>query len=766
MRRCSTALAAASLLLACHRTPTSRTPTDDGTGVVDTANDTVDRAALADAIDPGPQRPLTDGIPEFMLGAIGIELPLPDDVDALVERSRGELQHWEDTKTGGDLAQTLTLVMGLGRGVVYGERALEKGASDPRVLSTLERMYDLLDAPLVGGDRNMFSDMVQMFVQGAIAKGDIKEAAQVEAISGVVFSTVRAAAPAHRHAVAQLLRSGADDKTVAEALSRVTDAVRRDDEALGLRVARAAVVLAGDEATPALWFTYAAACHRALELTCGTEALAKAEAAVASLDDEDTKKKAASSAQYGKTLAAAAQTAVAQRGKKDLKSRYAQARALLELSRGAEAEAALKSLRADFPKEAAPVTGLAMHAVNMRLDMSGASQIIDDAGPDLLHKDVEYYEIAVGTRATRLVYDILPQAMAGKSFPEAFVTIRPMIDTIRDDVAALVELGDDDAVALQFLLDLGIDELVPKAMSGELTRSIDLFRGLLPRAVALRGRVPDDDLAWLIVLAVAQFSPDREAALAAVMSKPPTADDNLARRQTGALMELVVMWEAAEHVPELLRRVQKAAEGIETGEPLVQLGDAYALSARLSSDASAWPKAEAAYRKGLEGLLGTSRERPLNNLAVAVAEQGRSEEAILLLGAAGEAGGEDANPLSVVNMAALSEPSEQWTKTLTELTVDGKAEARRLAQLWLVHKAGNARDRKQAEKALTKLLAEQAADEIRPTLLPDAAGVALAGTLNAGLGYSTKDGLTIELVADSLPWLVVRPPSGLPFRRP
>ena len=117
-------------------------------------------------------------------------------------------------------------------------------------------------------------------------------------------------------------------------------------------------------------------------------------------------------------------------------------------------------------------------------------------------------------------------------------------------------------------------------------------------------------------------------------------------------------------------------------------------------------------------------------------------------------------------MAALSEPSEQWRQTLTDLTTTGKSETRRLAQLWLVHKAANPREKKKAQNALTKLLAEQTADEIRPAFLPDAAGIALAGTLNAGLGYSTREGLAIELVADSLPWLVMRPPSGLPFRRP
>jgi hypothetical protein len=754
----ATALLLMAATLACRPAASDTATPEGGPGSTLSAT-AVDRATLADAIDPGPQPPLSDGLPAFALAAVGVQQPIPGDVETLVALTVEQLDAWERIKSGVGLSETLELVMGLARAVVYAERAVALGGDDPRVLGALERLYHIVDAPLVAHDRALFSDMVGMFVQASAARGLIKEAAQIEAVSRIVFGTVKKANAAHRRAVAALLRSSADDATVAEALWRAAEGIRREDDVLGVRVARASVILAGDDADAKLWFGYAGACHRALQLDCGGEALAQAEAKSVG---ETAAPKDKESLEYAHRLAKAAHDAVELRGETELQPRVRQAHALLELSRTAESEAAFRALRADFPREAAPVTGLAMHAVNSRLDLSGAAATIDEAGPNLLHRDEAYYEIAVGTRATRLVYDVLPQAMAGRSFPEAFAAIEPMVDTIRADVAALEALGSARAVALRFVLDVGLDELMPLALDGGIETAVPTLRGLLARAVKVRGRVPADELASRLVLATAQFSADEAAAFAAVLAPLPEASaETLRPRQTGALLELSVMWESDAQLTELLTRAEAQAKGTTSGPALLLLGDAWALVARQRGRADAWVKAEDAYRRGLDGVLGSQRERPLNNLAVAVAEQGRTEQALHLWQEASAAGGEEANRLSEINrLATGGRPGAR--ARLVEIASGGGADSRRFAQLWLTQ-LGTAKERRQAEAALAALLREQIPGELRPRLLPTAAGVALAGSLNAGLGYSTVKGLVIDLSVDSEAWLLMRPPSGLPF---
>jgi hypothetical protein len=348
----------------------------------------VDRMALADAIDPGVRPPLSADVPAFLLDAIALPRPMPQDPDELVALAAAELDAFGAVGPSKDLRQSLAVVMGLARGVVLAERAVELGSRDTTTLSVLERLYDAIDAPMIANDRAFFPQMMQLFVQASAASGHIADDAGVEAFSKVVFGTLERAGPAHRHAVAELLRTSDDPNVVADALKRVAPKLREDDDALAVRVMRASVALRGDTMQPEHWVALADLCYAALDVPCGEEAARRAEAGAHTLDGE-ARTRFDTSIASTRTRAKNAGIAIAERDAAGLDARSSQARALLDLGRHRDAEGAYERLRADFPREAGPVAGLARHAIVSRFDLVGASRVIEAAGP-VEHADREY----------------------------------------------------------------------------------------------------------------------------------------------------------------------------------------------------------------------------------------------------------------------------------------------------------------------------------------------------------------------------------------
>lgn len=739
-------------LIACPAPRTIRGEEGDTpASAPESAGGDVDRVALAEAIDPGVQPPLSSEVPRFLLDAIGLPRPMPQDPDELTRLAAAELEDWKSFAPARDLDGSLGVVMGLARGVVLAERAVELGSRDTKTLAVLERLYDVLDAPMIANDRAFFPRMMQLFVQASAASGHITDDAGVEAFSQLVLGTVQRAGAAHRHAVAELVRTGDDPTIVADALKRVAPKLRRDDDALGIRAMKASLALRGGASKPEHWVALADLCYAALDIPCGDDALRRAQA-------EGAQEDALAST---RTRAKNAEIATSQRGGRGLGARLSQARALLDLGRHREAKAAYERLRADFPKEAGPVAGLARHMVVSSFDLVGASAFIDAAGP-VEHADVEYFEIAIGCGATALIYDILPRVAADKGFDAAYASLEPLLLDLRDEIVAYEALGADKGVVLRFLVDVAMNEAVPIVKSGKgLEGSVTLLRGMLPRALAILDRVPKSLQAYLLVAGSVQFSADADAAFAALdRPLPPDPAQQAALRRAVARYELVVTWERSDRLDALVKEVAQLRATRDSAAAQMLEGDVHALVARLRNDASGWPKAEASYRKALGDVASAKDVRGLNNLAVAVAEQGRTAEALKLWSRAATVGTEDLS-IPKVNLAAMrAEPSD--LAVLAALETDGDLlEARLLAMAWRAERSPP-RERARLHDALKARVAEETTSQLRPRVLPGTVGIALRGSLSFGLGYSTVEGLALELSTASQPWLAMRP-AGLPL---
>jgi tetratricopeptide (TPR) repeat protein len=750
----------AGMLAGCPRSHTTKDDHTPPAGARTVVAADVDRTALADAIDPGEQPPLSADVPRFLLDAIALPSPMPQDPAELVALAAAELDGWKSVGTSKDLGQSVAVVMGLARGVVLAERAVALGSRDTKTLSVLERLYDALDAPMISNDRAFFPQMMQLFVQASASAGHITDTAGVEAFSKVVFGTLERAGPAHRHTVAELLRTGDDPALVADALERVAPKLRKDDDALGVRAMKASLALRGGTPAPRHWVELADLCYSALDVPCGEAAMREAEAGAGALD-EKAREDLDTSLQATRTRAKNAEVVLSLRDARGLGDRLSQARALLDLERHREAEAAYQRLRVDFPKEAGPVAGLARHAVVARFDLVGASRVIEAAGP-VEHADREYYEIAIGCRATALIHDILPRAVAGKGFDDAYALLEPILLELREHVVAYEALGADEGVVLRFLLDVGMKEAVPLARgAGGLAEATPLLRGMLPRALAIRDRVPQSVHADLLMAGSVQFSSDPEAAFAALERPlPPDPKHAAAMRRAIAKYELIVTWEKGGYLPALAEDVAALRAVLDTPAVHMLEGDLHALGARVNGDPSGWPKAEAAYREALGDPTTATDARGLNNLAVAVAEQGRRAEAIELWSRAVSAGTEDLS-LAKVNLAATREQAGDLAMLAAQETEGDLVEARLLAMAWRAELAP-ARERAALAKALRAKVAEEVRTQLRPRVLPGSAGIALRGSLSFGLGYSTVEGLQLDLTTASQPWLAMRP-SALPL---
>ncbi|MBL4686407.1 MAG: hypothetical protein JKY37_17565, partial [Nannocystaceae bacterium] len=203
---------------------------------------------IADAIDPGPLPALSDGVPNWLMLAIGIDGPLPDDPMALMLLADTELSAFTSmTEHGTDVDAMLGGVTALARAAVYSERAAADGVADPSTLARLERVYNFIDAPMFASDRNMFAQMLRLFVNASLTDGNTEDASQAEQLGQTIFSAVGRAGQLHRRAVALLLRADLKHEGVPRALLDAADAVRAEDDALAIRMGTLAIVLKGGD---------------------------------------------------------------------------------------------------------------------------------------------------------------------------------------------------------------------------------------------------------------------------------------------------------------------------------------------------------------------------------------------------------------------------------------------------------------------------------------------------------------------------------------
>jgi tetratricopeptide (TPR) repeat protein len=718
---------------------------------------------IADAIDPGPRAALTMELPAWLSAAL--QLPAAGgDRAALLAATREQWERFMADEAKSDAAK-LEKVVGLARALALAERAggkVEDASVDALLL--LERIYQLLDAPMLANDRNLFARMIQSFVATLAQQGEGESSAALDELAGLVFGALQQSGDLHRRTVAALLRKAPGHPEIPAVLGRLAPQLLAEDEALAVGVLRRALALRGETATAAHWLELADLCSRALDVRCSQDALAHADA-LAPADDAKLQERLVGARKQAKR----AHRAVELEDAAGLEDGLELGEALVELQRYADARLRYERLARLHPDDARPVLGMARVVLVDGFDFVGAVEVIDRAQPRE-HLDREWYELTIGVRATAVLYHVLPQ-IADREPDEIFELLRPTLLQMQQDILAFEALGAEEGRVLRFIYELGM-EAWPKLRSEDREPFLALLRGLLPRAQALQAEVPGSMHAYLLVLAGAVFSNERERALAVLELVPPAAHAQvLAVRRAHAAFDLVASWDAAERVAMMLTLVDAVAgppQPLATRRVAV---DGHVIARRLGKGNDEWAELEQRYR-ALQGEPGGEADAVLlNNLAVIVAEQGRIDEAQALWAQSLAHAAEEARDVPrlnalVVRLGAAGKGAAANTADRAELATlaeSGDAvEVRLQAHAWLLALAVGGVERRKAAVALRTTAATEAATSYRPRNLPGKSGVIVRGTFQMGLGYSTVEGLQLQIDTSGVPWLVMPCPVPIP----
>lgn len=724
---------------------------------------------IADAIDPGPRAALTMDVPAWLSAALGLPTKgSGGDPQALLLEARAQWEQFQAAgkRAGGssDAAMLETLVP-LARALALAERAGGNVEDAPvEVLLVLERVYDTLDAPMLANDRNLFARLIQTFVVTLAQQGEAQGSAALDELAGLVFGTLQKSGDLHLRTVAAILRRAPGHPDVPDVLGRLAPSLAAEHEALAVGVLRRSLALRGKSATATHWLDLAKQCSRALDVRCSEAALAKAETLAPAGDTKVQERVAEERAQLER-----ARRVVELKDAAGLDDGLARGVALTELARYADAKATFEQLMRRHPDDARPVVGMARAVLMDGFDFVAAAEIVERAQPRE-HLDRQWYELAIGVRATALIYHLLPQLMDQP--PDRIIeALRPTFVQMKQDIDALEALGVEDGRVLQLVYEVAMEAL-PKLRSEGTSELRALVRGMLPRAQALRSEAPGSMYAYTLVLAAAELSTDRAASLAVLeLAPPPAHAAALAVRRAQAAFDLVAAWDADERVEGMLALVDAVAEAPQPLAARRLAVDGHVLARRLGKGRDELPALEQRYRALLAEPGGAADAVLHNNLAVLVAEQGRADEARALWATAIDLAEEDARVMPRLNVLASKAATAIATKTeltaadrdeLRALAEDaGPVEVRLQARAWLVALSGKA-ERGKAERVLRAEAIEEAATNYRPRNLPGRGGVILRASAQMGLGYSTVQGLQIQLDLSGVPWLVLPCPVAIP----
>lgn len=742
MRRLHPFVALAVILLGCRPNPelAALPGVDDHEGA---AAEAPSLEAFADAMDPGPQARLTEDLPPWMFEMLGLRAE-PTEPHAVLLKRSARAQADVDVMAKEGLPDDTAIFMAIratARSLVMAEQAAAEGPLDGDTLARLERVYSVVDVPLLASDRSTFGQIISLFARQAAAEGKgPADAAQYQQLAGVVQRAIRAAGPLHRHTVAELIRNHPDHEGVPTALLAAANARRGTQDDWPVPAAKVAVRRRGDAATGPEQLSLARVCYAALDLACGDAAL-----------------EAAGDAEHVdavKELGALATRIVALEGEPGFDAQLERARAQLALGRHFAAKSEFEALRASAPDDARPVAGLARLAIETELDFIRAAEIIDGAGP-LENADEDFYELAIGSRATAALTVFMPRAAAGE-LDQMGDELHALLERMQRDAAGYAALGNPDGRFLQTVFD--VTGVLLAQYEGEGKVSLSAIPDLTARIAALQSKIPNHGHSYRLLMSASLFEPDRGRAVAATGTRAPEGDahDELAARRARALCDLAVTWSDGA----LAEQCLQASRDLPRSPLALGLqADALVTTVQLTGKVS-WLKVGQAYEAALDDDMTPEDARALNNVAMALWEMGNLDTAVeawtLSAQLAEEFGGV---PQLNLLVARSPEGSPQAIAALEGLmTEDRKPAVRIAAMAWLATWTKGKKAKATAEKALAEAIAEEAKTGMRPTPPDPHSGLLLEGTLQASFGYAVKDGLQIQLDASGLPWAFMAPP--------
>jgi len=754
----STALALASLLCACK--PASSTPPP---AAPDPAAQESDAAMLrvAERLDPGAQTPLYATLPVWLKERVEGLLGEEPRGDAVAAAAREAITAWDKVKLG-DTASMLAGGLQLLRGVVLAERSVAAGSSDPELLAALAKAYRIIEQLAMFKNAAFFNEIYQVGIQLARKEGKL-ETQQIEEVVALLGKAIERAPALHKHTAARLLREHPRHPTALEALARIGQSdLEAERYAEAVEARRLVVLRKGARASADEHVDLAATCYRALDVACG-DAARDAARTRGPDDPGDAKKVEALQKRLANIddQAAQAREIIALAAATSLEERSRRAHLLAKLSRNGDAEALFTELRAAYPNDARPLTGLAILAIQRRMDFKAASALAR-AGRTLPGRDQPYYEIALGTLPLVLITDLLGEAAEA---PEKLIpAARRVLVELEGLVQEFAAFDPARAAVLDVVFDVVREALPQDAKSPERDKVMGALRHAGARAKALTARFPDSPDAWRLVYMTARMvgSADEAAAMVtAPLSPAMQAHPDVRLQQARALLDLGLQWR---HEPMLRAALAAAAdlpEAIDkdTRQQIVATLDGMLAA---SGDAERRKRAIEAFEDLARRTTGKEQALAHNNVGLIKALAGDAEGAVDALNAARTAAPDELTP--VFNLAVIAQHVGQLEgvpEAFARAASSGdNATVRLHAYAWLVELA----DKGTGDRDVTRLefqaaLAKERDSEVRGQLSLGQTGVASTGEFKLSFGYSSQQGL--QLIDEVVPrwWLFLPAPN-------
>ncbi|MDC0669713.1 hypothetical protein [Nannocystis radixulma] len=712
-------------------------------------------AAVADRIDPGPQRPIYELLPQWLKAKADADGD-PKSAKALTE-AREAIAGWDKVRTS-DRTTILLAAHRLGRGLVLAERAVAAGSDDPELLAALAKAYRAVHGLKVLRDNQMFMQMVSTGLDLAL-KEENSTVRQLDELGIAVSAAIDRAPALHMHVAARLLREHPEHPTVPETLATVSQAaMEAEDHDTGVQTLKLAVARKGDRATDLDFVELARVCYVGLDLACGDLALKTAEKR-----GSPASAAAADFASRLRTVDRAAETArkiVALEASEGLDAQVERGHLLLQLNRRKGAEATFTAVRAAHPKDARPLTGLAAVALQLGPDYNTAAGHLR-AARELENHDRRYYEVALGTLPLVVLHE-LTNALTQGPTPNLVILDAPLAE-LRQLIEGFRAFDPARAAVLELLLTIG-REAAPKLLGGMVDPGMAMVRKLPERALALTRQFPESRDAWQLVFASVRITTDAKRARAQVTTPLPAAlkDDPAIRlQQARALLDLALMWEDRALLAEAIKAAASLPASVDADAAADIRATLDAVQGR-QGDGAASERAAAAFARLATRKIGKERALALNNQAIALAQTGDVKQAIELLTQAQLA--ENA-PAASCNTFALAfdrlREDGASHMMLAQLVREADTPTIRMhAQAWRVATAdaGNG-DAKAMREKFAALLAEERGREYLGKVLLGRWGVAMEIEFKLSLGYDPSEGLVMTDEVPSRWWQFIPAPT-------
>ena len=698
---------------------------------------------LADRFDPGPVPGLLDGLPPWAVTQYGLDRT-PGDAALLLSL----LGKWRGLPEGMTLSERMGHALELGVATLAIERGDPDGITDATTMAALAQLYGIFDMPQMFDKRGLFGSMLGLAAQGLARSdggGSVDDARAVEMLTWLTDALSRLPR-LHRRMVARMMRETPDHPGLPDVMDRLSSAsVQEPGLAVALR--RHALQKRGRFATAAHHRELAAACYVDLDLECGDAALAAAQALPDGKSAEFAKKLVDTKTQReqaSRVLALATATG--------LEQQLERAGLLAELGRNRAAREAFAAIRKQHPRDARAVVGEIDAFLHDTLDFPAAFKLLDAAGTNLEHREQKYLEVAIGLRCMQLAYVVLPKAAAA-GVDALLQQALPMLEPVRRDADELAALGVDKGVVLVFLLRLG-EQMLPAVRAGDSATMMNTARGLLPSVLELRRKIPESRYAFDVMLAAAQFSLDQRAATAAAAQVPPIVDATLAMRAAMTRLALALTFDDKAPLPSIGAQIEAWPESFGAAARTRALARVDAVRWRMAGDAASRDRAIARYETLLAPATTTADIGDLCNFAVLLVDAGRKVDALLVVKRAVAL--DAASELARLHHAVLSEPVDV---AALESLLGAEGQIAVAAVGWLI-----AVDQRPGQGAAwtKKRKALLLTPGLRARELPNAKGLGVGSSLQVGIGYSTVNGLELNLDAGPTPRVYVMPAPPTP----